>query len=445
MSSAGRIAQAFAGIGLHPNRARSMAEMASANPALASRIAAAISAGDDAALRKIAAEAQWGAAPAAPTQAPPPSPRMEPPGRLGEEDALRRAVSNELGPIGEGPIDQVRDADARLAQAGDAESLVSQPGPQPDFQMDLPPSRAGDTLGDVPDATRAAMSETQDIVPGSPTSGPPAAWSMDPSAPGFGGPVDDLIARLGGSPAMPVEARPARPPSGVWQAGENIPGAGRMDDLLGEIDARRASSTPDVEAPRPRDMPNAPADKPRRSQGDIVRGGVAGGVIGAGIGGSLLLNEDGSPPTAASQPKAGPVPNVIRPPRPMSTADLAAQTRPPPSVTTKMSPRDQAMKMIDDLNARRRAAGGEVPDAPETMKKINSLLAMSNEQSAAASRGDIPVQGNGPREQAQKILAQLNAMRRQAGGEVPQAGQMLAEVRRLQAMADKQANARRSG
>jgi len=101
--------------------------------------------------------------------------------------------------------------------------------------------------------------------------------------------------------------------------------------------------------------------------------------------------------------------------------------------------------MIDDLNARRRAAGGEVPDAPETMKKINSLLAMSNEQSAAASRGDIPVQGNGPREQAQKILAQLNAMRRQAGGEVPQAGQMMAEVRRLQAMADKQANARRSG
>ena len=137
--------------------------------------------------------------------------------------------------------------------------------------------------------------------------------------------------------------------------------------------------------------------------------------------------------------------NQAGPPQPMSTADLAAQANPPPSVQTTTSPRDQAMQMIDDLNARRRAAGGEVPDAPQTMQEVNRLLAMSNEQSAAASRGDIPVQGNGPREQAQRLLAQLNAMRQQAGGEVPQAGQMMAEVQRLQAMSDQQANARRAG
>lgn len=181
------------------------------------------------------------------------------------------------------------------------------------------------------------------------------------------------------------------------------------------------------------------------SRADMAKLGVAGGVVGAGIGGGFLIPGNESSPAGGSPPKAGPVPNIIKPPKPMSTADLAAQTRPPPSVTTPQSPRDQAMKMIDDLNARRRAAGGEVPDAPETMQKVNRLLAMSNEQSAAASRGDIPVQGNSPREQAQRILAQLNAMRRQAGGEVPQAGQMMAEVRRLQAMADQQANARRAG
>lgn len=449
-----RIAQAFAAIGLHPNRAKSMADMAQANPALAGRIAEALASGDDAALRRLAAESQWSVAPAAPSQAPQSTPKLEPPGKPSIE-AQRQRIEAEQA-------------------AMEPTVAPDQTYPQPDFQMDLPPSRTGDTLGDIPDAARAGMSEAEDVVPGSPTSGPPAAWASDPSAPGFQAPIDNLIARLGDAPVMPMETRPSGPPRGAWQAGENIPGAGSMDDLLDEIDARRAPPPPQAAPAPPRDMPpprmddatppsdtpppqtpDAPMDmpgspeasgrKPRMSRADMAKLGVAGGVIGAGIGGGFLIPGNESSPAGGASPKAGPVPNIIKPPKPMSTADLAAQTRPPPSVTTPQSPRDQAMKMIDDLNARRRAAGGEVPDAPETMQKVNRLLAMSNEQSAAASRGDIPVQGNSPREQAQRILAQLNAMRRQAGGEVPQAGQMMAEVRRLQAMADQQANARRSG
>ena len=471
MASLKRIAQAFAGIGLHPNRARSMAEMAQGNPALAAKIAEAVSLGDDAALRRIAADAQWSVAPAAPPPQAPATPRLEPPGKPSVE-AQRQRIEAE--------------------QAAQAPVPPDQTYPTPDFEMDLPPSRAGDTtFGDVPDPARAGMSESQDVGMGSPTSGPPAAWASDPSAPGFTPqPIDNLIDRLGDSPAMPMETRPAGAPMGAWQAGENIPGAGSMDNLLAEIDARRATQPPPPsdmprmedaappprgtptpqapEGPRARSTPEAPGRKPRMPRGDMAKLGVAGGVIGAGIGGLLsptemlldpltytpalpfvaakaLLPNSQSQPAGGAPPTAAPVPNIIRPPQPMSTADLAAQTRPPPSVTTPQSPRDQAMKMIDDLNARRRAAGGEVPDAPQTMQKVNRLLAMSNEQSAAASRGDIPVQGNGPREQAQRILAQLNAMRQQAGGEVPQAGQMMAEVRRLQAMADKQTNARRAG
>lgn len=447
MASLKRIAQAFAGIGLHPNRARSMAEMAQGNPALAAKIAEAVSLGDDAALRRIAADAQWSVAPAAPPPQAPATPRLEPPGKPSIE-AQRQRIEAE--------------------QAAQAPIPPDQTYPTPDFEMDLPPSRAGDTLGDVPDPGRAAMSQAEDVGMGSPTSGPPPAWASDPSAPGFTPqPIDNLIGRLGDSPAMPMETRPAGAPMGAWQAGENIPGAGSMDNLLDEIDARRATQPPPPsdmprmedaappprgtptpqapEGPRARSTPEAPGRKPRMSRGDMAKLGVAGGVIGAGIGGGLLLPNSQSQPAGGAPPAAAPVPNIIRPPQPMSTADLAAQTRPPPSVTTPQSPRDQAMKMIDDLNARRRAAGGEVPDAPQTMQKVNRLLAMSNEQSAAASRGDIPVQGNGPREQAQRILAQLNAMRQQAGGEVPQAGQMMAEVRRLQAMADKQTNARRAG
>jgi hypothetical protein len=444
MSSISRIAQAFAGIGLHPNRARSMAEMANANPALASRIADAISAGDDAALRRIAAESQWSVAPAAPPTQAPATPRLDPPGKPSIEAQQQRIAAEEAAM--EPPV------------------APDQTYPTPDFQMDLPPSRPGDTLGDVPDPGRAAMSQAEDVGMGSPTSGPPAAWASDPSAPGFTPePIDSLIARLGDSPVVPMEARPSGAPRGAWQSGDNIPGAGSMDDLLDEIDRatrpRRPRDRPRMEdatpppqdmpppqapeGPRARSAPEAPGRKPRMSRGDMAKLGVAGGVIGAGIGGGLLLPNSQSPPAGGAQPTAAP--NIIQPPKPMSTADLAAQTRPPPSVTTPQSPRDQAMQMIDDLNARRRAAGGEVPDAPQTMQKVNRLLAMSNEQSAAASRGDIPVQGNGPREQAQRILAQLNAMRQQAGGEVPQAGQMMAEVQRLQAMSDQQANARRAG
>ena len=106
-----------------------------------------------------------------------------------------------------------------------------------------------------------------------------------------------------------------------------------------------------------------------------------------------------------------------------------------------MSPRDQAMAMIADLNRMRREAGGEVPEAPAMQKEINRLLGQSNQAASAASRGAVAV-GGGPREQAQTLLSQLNAMRRQAGGEVPQAQQILREVDRLNALSDRQTNAR---
>ena len=270
MASLKRIAQAFAGIGLHPNRARSMAEMAQGNPALAAKIAEAVSLGDDAALRRIAADAQWSVAPAAPPPQAPATPRLEPPGKPSVE-AQRQRIEAE--------------------QAAQAPVPPDQTYPTPDFEMDLPPSRAGDTtFGDVPDPARAGMSESQDVGMGSPTSGPPAAWASDPSAPGFTPqPIDNLIDRLGDSPAMPMETRPAGTPRGAWQAGENIPGAGSMDNLLAEIDARRATQPPPPsdmprmedaappprgtptpqapEGPRARSTPEAPGRKPRMPRG----------------------------------------------------------------------------------------------------------------------------------------------------------------------------------
>lgn len=118
-----------------------------------------------------------------------------------------------------------------------------------------------------------------------------------------------------------------------------------------------------------------------------------------------------------------------------------------PAAPAQADPRAQAHAMIADLNERRRKAGREVPEAPQMMAQINKLLAQADQQTnartlpqAQAYAGSNP---NDPLAQASALIAQLNDMRRRAGREVPQAPQIMAEVRRLQAMGDQQRNARR--
>jgi hypothetical protein len=130
-----------------------------------------------------------------------------------------------------------------------------------------------------------------------------------------------------------------------------------------------------------------------------------------------------------------------------STADLAAETSPPPSVTTQepapISPRDQAQELMRDLNMRRRAAGGEVPEAPAMMREIDRLMAMSNQTMAAASRGEVATGGDDPHMQAARLMAQRNEMLRR-GMPTQQARQMMAEIQRLQRLGDAQRNARQA-
>lgn len=177
-----------------------------------------------------------------------------------------------------------------------------------------------------------------------------------------------------------------------------------------------------------------------------IAGGV--GIAGAGIGAIDLMmpNENGDPPVRGS-----------------STADLAAESRPIPSVEatpdeapampTKAMPEAappapempadysfQARELMNKLNAMRRQAGGEVPEAPQMMAEINRLLGMSNKQrNAPGYQPAMPTDHHG---QAQMLLQKLNAMRMEAGGEVPEAQQIMAEVRRHQAMGDQMRNAR---
>lgn len=126
---------------------------------------------------------------------------------------------------------------------------------------------------------------------------------------------------------------------------------------------------------------------------------------------------------------------------PVSTAAAVATPVAPPAPVAPPPPVDyayQARQILARLNAMRRAAGGEVPEAPHMIAEANRLLAMSDQQrNAPGYQPAMPTDYHG---QATLLLQKLNQMRRQAGGEVPEAPQMMAEIRRLQAMGDKQRN-----
>jgi hypothetical protein len=195
-------------------------------------------------------------------------------------------------------------------------------------------------------------------------------------------------------------------------------------------------------------------------RGEVMKdvGAMGGMVAGAGAlgAGALALTSNGTAPKMPAAPAAPPTPPppaapAKKPVDPLfedkgdltntgGTAELANEARPAPAVATSTDPRAQAQELIAKLNKMRRDAGGEVPEAQQMMQEINRLMALSNQSRNAMT----PQQAQGskdPHIQAQALIAQLNQMRQQAGGEVPQAQQIMAEVRRLQAMGDQQRNA----
>lgn len=193
---------------------------------------------------------------------------------------------------------------------------------------------------------------------------------------------------------------------------------------------------------------------------------TAAGAIGAGAGAYWMLHNGRELRNKAAE--AG-VPEAMRDPLgtqaardPLSLfsqdgpavesggeADLAAETSPPPAVaaaaetpepTVVQAPQDyslQARALINRLNDMRRAAGGEVPEAPVMMKEINRLIAMGNEQRrtpATFTPGDHASQMY---KQAQILIDQVNQMYRQGmTPNSPQVQRVMAQVRQLQSQGD---------
>jgi hypothetical protein len=143
--------------------------------------------------------------------------------------------------------------------------------------------------------------------------------------------------------------------------------------------------------------------------------------------------------------------------RPSTNADLVAESRPAPSVeateevpepTTPQAPRDYSMEaraLINRLNDMRRAAGGEVPEAPAMMQEINRLLEMGNETRRATYVAAPQGQASQLFQQAQALIEQVNGMYSQGmSPNSPQVQRIMAQVRQLQAQGDAIRN-RRAG
>jgi hypothetical protein len=106
----------------------------------------------------------------------------------------------------------------------------------------------------------------------------------------------------------------------------------------------------------------------------------------------------------------------------------------------------EARKLIDQLNAMRRAAGGEVPEAQAMMQEIRRLQELGNQTRRAtfvAAPGD---DASRYFQQAQGLIDQLNAEYRTGSltPNSPKARQVMAQVRQLQQAGDNLRN-RRAG
>jgi hypothetical protein len=106
----------------------------------------------------------------------------------------------------------------------------------------------------------------------------------------------------------------------------------------------------------------------------------------------------------------------------------------------EMNPSDRAKAIFAQVNQRRRDAAfgrGTFSAAEEKalMDQGNSLLNQSNTmRNAPGYKPDV--KSMHPRDQADRLRIQLNQQRRAAGGEVPQAGQVMRQLNRFNAAAD---------
>ena len=402
------------------------------------------------------------------------------PGRRSVEQAARDGVAEELGPFfREAPMEQVEDAQSLLGPTMGGEDLVSRlegMTPRPLYALDLPGDTSVRSQMDATYGPFAFPPENRGLIVqggrGVPVGGPTGSGVIVPGPTGLStrvtprqripGPPQRRIGTTAGVPVGAVTPRSsfradAAPDINMMGMDEgsvlgwpdNMPRAAepvRLESL--DAAAERRALEQLAESISRRSRGGSPPRQPPAGQAQAAGGGggnwkaaLAAGVAGAGAG-LWRLGSDFMSPVGVADEEGASGPDTTSRPKPSSTADLAAETSPPPSVMTQepepISPRDQAHALQEKLNEMRAKAGGEVPEAAAMRKEIQRLFDMSDAQTNASARKGVAPQGADPLSGARRILADLNA------GRIPpaQRAQAQAEMQRLYRQADEQANAR---
>lgn len=214
------------------------------------------------------------------------------------------------------------------------------------------------------------------------------------------------------------------------------PGGGRGPNPTGDLQRIAADAT---------ETKNARAAKTRqqtqRVNSRMADAAATAGAVGAAYGVGAFqrgmdddLTESGNPADLRDVPVSADF--MADTMGGMSERDLIT-----PVAMPKPEPVDysmQARKMIDQLNAMRRKAGGEVPEAQAMTAEIQRLLDMGNKQRNTPGY-QIPKAdpARDPFQEARSLIDQVNAMTRQGMpmGH-PQIQQIMARVRQLQAEGD---------
>lgn len=282
--------------------------------------------------------------------------------------------------------------------------------------------------------------------------------SADPRGLGTtaGIPIPSQQARIGTSAGAPVGGIADRGLIPAQSRAMSVPGSrdlAPLDDGIIDAEFINLGEQPRITGPSGGSGVQALEGMPIGRAGDDIaslfddapppsrKGGMGralAGATAAGLGGAWVANE--------MRPRDGASGDT--------TADLKAETKPPPSVASvsdapaapeKPNYREQAYAMMKELNARRAAAGAEVPGAKQTVAEINRLLAMASKEDNAAIQANSVPAPSGPtdyRRMAQQKMAELNQWQGQHGVNHPRSRQLRAEMQQLYALADQQANAR---
>lgn len=303
-----------------------------------------------------------------------------PPAKPNTDDVQRRMVGAELGPIGDLPMPAVSRALDDIVEAGGGDNFIDRLASytvRPQYSLDLLPNNrplfsadtglgGGGSSMDVMPGAGIPSSGGGLIVQGGrgvPVGGPTGSGVVVPQSTALSTQVTPRTALPGrgprrlettaGVPQGAVEPRRATAadattrPAPRLESPDVVAERRAMEGLEDAVDADAAGArAARAEANRP----GAAAERARKRASDIVRATAipvaagAAGVVLNSMRGPSMTESEGAPdapanlvpditrrPEAYSAPRPA-VPDVTRPPRAFSTADLAAETSPPPRV-----------------------------------------------------------------------------------------------------------------